>query len=508
MHPDANLAALLWERAASDADANFLIDDRVGISWTFGEAAKAASQLSGKLAPGTTGVMLPNGAPVIVAMFAALARGNTVALLNPALSGLERGNALVDAGVTQLITDRVMIDSLGAPPDLEVLTVESVELLQKPAGSASLLPPVSVVAGEDDAVLIFTSGTTGRAKPAVLTHQRLRDAAMSMALSLKGKPGPYAVAPASIPPNLVAGPIAQTGGLNAIIFALVVGRRLLIMDRFKPARVAELAAAYALDTFVGTPTMLQMLATYDGEFPWPTLRKVISGGAPLTAAVQERFERRFGVPVAQVYGQTETGYIAGYSKEDLAEGRRRVGSVGMAYDGVEIVILDQHGQQVPVGSSGEVVVRTPFSMRGYRGSDSAAGEGDGWVHTGDLGFLDGDGYLYLVGRAKELILCGGFNVYPAEIEQALLSHDSVIEAAAFGIPDERLGEMPVAVVEGSADVDVNVLMEHVRERLAHYKAPREIRLVHELPRTESNKILKRKVRDEWISASIEAVPGA
>lgn len=503
MPHSTNLASLLWDRATVDGDSEFVLDDSTHTSWTYRQMADAAAELAAQLRPGVTGVMLPNGAPMLVAAFAAWIRGNRVALLNSALSPYERDRALVEAGVSQLVTSKAVAAADAQLPGREVLLVDDVPLFE-PGVAPRAHPDVAEVAEGTDAVLIFTSGTTGSAKAARLTHERLIQAAESMAESLKRRPGPYSVASPEVPPNLVAGPLAQTGGVNTLVFALVVGRRLLIIDRFSPARVLDLARQHRLDTFVGTPTMLQMLATFDGDASWPTLRKVISGGAPLTAAVQERFERRFGVDITQVYGQTETGYIAGYSSEDLAAGLRRPGSVGRPYPGVEIVIKDPEGRPVPIGTSGEVVVRTPFSMKGYAAGGSGSGQdadGEGWFATGDLGYLDEDGYLYLVGRSKELILCGGFNVYPAEIEQALLSHDSVLEAAAFGIPDERLGEVPVAAVEARTGTSTDDLISHARTRLAHYKAPREIRIVDELPRTESNKILKRALREEWLRST-------
>ncbi|WP_019873004.1 class I adenylate-forming enzyme family protein [Sporichthya polymorpha] len=509
MPTSINLASLLWDRATADGDSEFVLDDSASTSWSYRQLADAAAALAAQLRPGVTGVMLPNGAPMLVTAFAAWMRGNQVALLNSALSPHERDRAIVEAGITQLVTAKALATGDAQVADAEVLLAEDVPLFE-PGVAASGTPNVAEAPQGTDAVLIFTSGTTGSAKAARLTHERLIQAAESMAQSLKGRPGPYPVAAPEVPPNLVAGPLAQTGGVNTLVFALVVGRRLLIIDRFSPARVLDLARKHRLDTFVGTPTMLQMLATFDGDSTWPSLRKVISGGAPLTAAVQERFERRFGVHITQVYGQTETGYIAGYSTDDVAAGLRRPGSVGRPYPGVEIVIKDPAGRPVPARTSGEVVVRTPFSMKGYAaagadGSNQGA-DAEGWFETGDLGYLDEDGYLYLVGRSKELILCGGFNVYPAEIEQALLSHDSVLEAAAFGIPDERLGEVPVAAVEARTGTSTEELTSYVRTRLAHYKAPREIRIVDELPRTESNKILKRALRDDWLRSEQAGCP--
>ena len=219
------------------------------------------------------------------------------------------------------------------------------------------------------------------------------------------------------------------------------------------------------------------------------VKYVSSGTAPLPVALREEFETRFGVPVLQAYGQTEAfGGVAIESVRDVLAGRRRPHSVGRALPGVEIRIVEA-GRDAPVGEDGEILVRTRSATAAYAGDRSAASPVDegGWLHTGDVGHLDEDGYLYVTGRLKNVIICGGFNVVPEEIEAALVADADVhATAAVLGIADDRLGEVPVAVVESHATSDV--ILERVAQRLAPYKRPRRVFVLASLHRVPNGKV--------------------
>jgi long-chain acyl-CoA synthetase len=218
------------------------------------------------------------------------------------------------------------------------------------------------------------------------------------------------------------------------------------------------------------------------------VRYASSGTAPLPAALREEFEARFGIPVLQAYGQTEAfGGIAIESVKDVLAGKRKPGSVGKPLPGVELRILDPEGRDVEPGGVGELVVRSTSSTTGYIGAAAERPvDGDGWLRTGDQGRTDSDGYLYITGRIKNIVICGGFNIIPEEIEAALAEDDRVRDAVVLGIPDERLGEIPVALIE-SDDDPLNVL-DRVSRRLAPYKRPRRIFVVDPLPRVANGKV--------------------
>jgi long-chain acyl-CoA synthetase len=282
------------------------------------------------------------------------------------------------------------------------------------------------------------------------------------------------------PPNLIANPLSHTAGVVRLLFALYVGRSIVLLRKFDAAAAKAAIDTHGIDNLTINPTMMQMLLH---ELPpgsdLGAVRYVSSGTAPLTTALRESFEARFGVPVLQAYGQTEAfGGIAIENVRDVLAGRRRPGSVGRPLPGVEVRIAE---------GDGEILVRTPTSLLGYVGADAPSPvDAEGWLHTGDLGHVDGDGYLYVTGRSRNVIICGGFNVVPEEVEAALAADDDVRDSAVVGVPDGRLGEVPVALVESSA-CDATIL-ERLAPRLASYKRPRRLFIVPELPRVANGKV--------------------
>lgn len=355
------------------------------------------------------------------------------------------------------------------------------------------------------ACIIFTSGTEGKPKPAVLRHEGLGAATASIARALRGREGPYPIASPGTPPSFICLPLSHTGGLASFVFAFHVGRSVLVARRFTVEGTRRAVAEFGLDSLIVTPTMLHMLAEEE-DLDLGTVKIVQSTGAPLASALQARFEQRFGVPVIQNYGQTETAHVAGWNREDLREGRWRPGSVGRPYEGVEVEIRDDDQVVLPAGEVGEIVVRSEHLMAGYEGrSDRLPG---GWMATGDLGYLDRDGYLFVVDRKREVIICGGFNVYPAELESLVLEHPGVAGVAVIGVPDARLGEAPKAFVvpRQGASVTPAEIVEFTRSRTAHFKALREAELVDELPTLATEKVHRAGLRDQVEAAARATEP--
>jgi long-chain acyl-CoA synthetase len=342
--------------------------------------------------------------------------------------------------------------------------------------------------GSDLAALLYTGGTTGRSKGVALTHASL-DAAGSAAAEAAYEPGRNR--------GLLPLPLAHAYGLLVTVGGLHAKEpgQAVLMRWFDPAGWVALAEEHKVQTSALVPSMIQMLLTQPLEqHDLSSLERVSSGAAPLAPEVQAEFERRIpGVEIREGYGCTETSALI--STQPTV---RRVGSVGTPVPGVEVRIEDADGTVLPAGQDGEICVRGPVLMQGYWKSPEATEQAirDGWLHTGDVGHFDEDGYLYVVDRIKDLIIRGGFNVYPRDIEDVLLAHPSVVGAAAVGRPDPKLGEEVIAFVQlaPGADDSPQSLIAYAREHLGAHKYPREIRFVDSMPLTSVMKLDRKALR--------------
>jgi long-chain acyl-CoA synthetase len=353
--------------------------------------------------------------------------------------------------------------------------------------------PVSGVADRadgDTAIILYTSGTTGTPKGAQLTHGNLRSAT-EIAVDLVDAQ-PDGVTFGALPLFHVFG---LTSGLTS---ATRVGAALTLLPRFDAGKALEMIQRDRVTTFLGVPTMYAAMLHHPdaSSFDTSSLDLCVSGGAAMPVEVLRAFERTFDCKILEGYGLSETCAIASFNRPDI---ERKPGSIGLPVQGVEMRMIDEDGHEVAQGDVGEILIRGPVVMSGYWNRPEATAEAideDGWLHTGDLAKQDEDGYFFIVDRKKELIIRGGFNIYPREIEEVLYEHPAIREVAVVGIPHDSLGEEVGAAValKPGASATAEDVQSFVKERVAAYKYPRRIWFVEQLPKGSTGKVLKREIR--------------
>jgi len=338
-------------------------------------------------------------------------------------------------------------------------------------------------------VILYTSGTTGKPKGAELTHANLgTNCASSAETLLDLQPGDVVLG--ALP---LFHSFGQTCGLNASVRS---GATLTLVPRFDPTKALEVLARDHVSVFEGVPTMYNALLHHPEaeSYDVSSLRVCISGGSAMPVEVMKGFEDKFHCTVLEGYGLSETSPVASFN---LPDRERKPGSIGIPIRGVQMRVVDPDGADVTAGDVGEIAIQGENVMKGYWGNDTATAEAipDGWFRTGDMARQDSDGYFFIVDRKKDLIIRGGYNVYPREIEEVLYEHPAVAEAAVIGIPHDSLGEEVGAAValKKGAEATPEELIAHVKPLVANYKYPRRIWLVEELPKGPTGKILKRDI---------------
>jgi acyl-CoA synthetase (AMP-forming)/AMP-acid ligase II len=361
------------------------------------------------------------------------------------------------------------------------------------------------VASDTPAWLFYTSGTTGRPKGATLSHGNL----LAMVMACLANVTDYRASDIV----LHAAPLTHGAGLYALA-ATARGACHVVPPTppFDPVATLELVGRLraTVVSFV-TPTMVRLLldAAASGTADLRSLRAIVYGGGPMYAEDLRRAQTTFGLILTQIYGLGETPMTVSYLPATVpAREAEQLASVGVAHPSVELRLLDESGLDVPVGEMGEVCVRSAAVMRGYWNDPEATGEvlKDGWLHTGDIGRLDASGYLYLLDRKKDMIVSGGSNIYPREVEEVLIVHPAVASVAVIGTPDRHWGESvhAVVVLEPGASVTAAELIAFCESRIASYKKPRTVEFVSELPVSGVGKVLKRELRERWLTARAEA----
>ena len=493
-----NLGSLLG-RAAADHPGRVALrlDD---FTLTYAQLREAAGRMSALLAahgvqPGDrVGIMLPNVPAFPIAFYGALAADAVVVPMNPLLKSREIAYYLGDSGARVVLAWQAAAGEAAkgaADAGAEAIAVETPDL----AGLLGRLAPALAEPrrrDEDDAVILYTSGTTGRPKGAELTHAGLvRNAELTARTLLKNSTDDVMMG--CLPLFHVFG---LTCGLNASVAA---AGTLTLLPRFDPAKALEIIERDKVTIFEGVPTMYAAILHLPEADPAmaATLRVCVSGGASLPVEILRGFEEKFGCVILEGYGLSETSPVASFNQPDQ---ERKPGSIGTPVEGVQMRLVDDAGQTVPAGEIGEIAIRGHNVMKGYWNKPEATAEAitDGWFRTGDMAKVDSDGYYYIVDRKKDLIIRGGYNVYPREIEEVLHEHPAVAEVAVIGIPHPELGEEVGAAValKPGATATPEELRAFARDKVAAYKYPRRIWLVDSLPKGPTGKILRREVRPE------------
>jgi long-chain acyl-CoA synthetase len=491
-----NLSSVLEQAVARQPGRPAIrMDDLV---LTYGQLHDAAGRAASLLAsvgvePGDrVGLMLPNVPAFPIAFYGALAAGAVVVPMNPLLKSREVAYYLGDSGAKVIFAWHAAAGEAAkgaADAGAQMIAVEEPDLSGPLAGHAPLSPWADAADG-DDAVILYTSGTTGTPKGAQLTHAGLARNAELTARTLLGN-SPDDVMMGCLPLFHVFG---LTCGLNATVTA---GGTLTLLPRFDAGKALEIIYRDGVTIFEGVPTMYAAMLHHPDADPShaASLRVCVSGGAAMPVEVLRGFEAKFGCVILEGYGLSETSPVASFNHPDKV---RKPGSVGTPVEGVEMRLVGDSGATVPSGEVGEIAIRGHNVMKGYWDRPEATAEAipDGWFRTGDLARCDEDGYYFIVDRKKELIIRGGYNVYPREIEEVLHEHPAVAEVAVVGIPHPELGEevgAAVALKPGAAATPEE-LRAFTKERVAAYKYPRHVWLVAELPKGPTGKILRREVR--------------
>jgi long-chain acyl-CoA synthetase len=488
-----NLAELLTDAAAATPERPAIkLDDS---TLSYAELDEASARVAGILhtkgvGPGDrVGLMLPNVPYFGVVYYGILRAGGVVVPMNVLLKEREVAYYLSDPEARLVFAWHELADAAHAGSD----RAQADCLLVEPGDFEALLgrsQPAQTVEreGGDTAVILYTSGTTGTPKGAELTHDNLLRN-VDIAVGLFGM-GEDTVTLGALP---LFHSFGQTCGLNATIRA---GGCLTLIPRFNAISALEIIQRDRATVFEGVPTMYAALLNHPHRerYDTSTLRVCVSGGAAMPVEVMRNFEQAFGCAILEGYGLSETSPVASFNHPDR---ERKPGSIGTPIDGVDMKLVDDEGRELPAGEVGEIVIRGHNVMKGYWRRPDATAEviRGGWFHTGDMARMDEDGYFFIVDRKKDMVIRGGYNVYPREVEEVLYEHPAVREAAVIGVPHPKLGEEVAAAIAlaPGASVGEREIVDFVKGQVAAYKYPRLVWFVEELPKGPTGKILKREI---------------
>jgi long-chain acyl-CoA synthetase len=490
-----NLARILTAAAEQSPDEIAIKLDDTEVS--YGMLDEGSARLAGLLkekdvqAGDRVGVMLPNVPYFPIAYYGVLRAGAIVVPMNVLLKGREVGFYLKDPGAEFMIAwgDFAEAAEEGAEDaGAECILVEPGEF-EKLLAETEPDRDMADRDGEDTAVILYTSGTTGKPKGAELTHSNLLTNCTVAADELGEITDDDRL--------LGALPLFHSFGQTCTLNAGIHGRAMISMiPRFDPDKALEIIARDEITLFQGVPTMYNaMLACESADSAdTSTLRLCMSGGSAMPEEVMRKFEEKFGCKVLEGYGLSETSPVASFNhpNED-----NKAGSIGTPIKGVEMKVVDEDGNEVGQGDVGEIVIKGHNIMKGYWNREDATKEAiqDGWFYSGDMAKVDEDGYFFIVDRKKDLIIRGGYNVYPREIEEVLYEHPAIQEAAVVAVPHEELGEEVGAavVLKEGEQLSADDLKAYAKEQVAAYKYPRHVWFLDELPKGPTGKILKREI---------------
>jgi long-chain acyl-CoA synthetase len=492
-----NLAKFLTDTVERHGDRTALKLDDVEISYS--ALDEASARVAGLLAErgfqvgDRVGIMLPNVPYFPMVYYGVLRAGGVVVPMNPLLKGREVAFYLQDPGAKILFAWH----DFGEAAEAGANEAGADAILVKPGEIENLVgqaePRREIVDRSDDdsAVLLYTSGTTGKPKGAELSHSNLIKNVEVTARTL-AEVNEEDVVLGALP---LFHSFGQTCCMNTCVNA---GACLTLIPRFDPDKALAIIERDRVTIFEGVPTMYTAMLGSEkgGEVDVSSLRLCMSGGSAMPGEIMRQFEEKFGCKILEGYGLSETSPVASFNHPDK---ERKVGSIGTPIEGVEMKVVDDDGNEVPQGEVGEIAIRGHNVMKGYWNRPEATDEvlsEDGWFRTGDMAKVDEDGYFYIVDRKKELIIRGGYNVYPREIEEVLYEHPAIAEAAVVGVPDSEMGEEVGAavVVKSGEHLDADAIKEYCKEQVAAYKYPRKIWFPDELPKGPTGKILKKELK--------------
>jgi fatty-acyl-CoA synthase len=491
------IGSWLTTRAATSAE-NLALVYGEGEKLTYGELGDRAARWAGLftargIVRGDRVAFLGENQPAFVEVLFGAARVGVVFVpVNTRLAAPEVAHILADSGAKLLVHDeRVAAVATEAAGELSRIVVGS----EADAALAAVEPaPETPGVGLDDpAAILYTSGTTGRPKGAVLTHGNLTWNSLNTLIDADI---------VSTDVALVISPLFHAASLGMGLLPVLLKGGTVVLERaFDAGRALRIIEQQGVTMLSGVPTTYQFMAEHPdwASADLSTLAKLTCGGSPVPTRVLEAFEAR-GLSFSQGYGMTETSPGATYLPATRT--RAKMGSAGQPHFFTEVRVVDENGESLEPGEIGEIQVRGPNVTPGYHGNPEATAEAftlDGWFRTGDLGSFDDDGYLFVADRLKDMIISGGENIYPAEVEDLILGLEEVTGAAVIGIPDERWGETPWAVVtlRPGAELTTEQLAEHLNGRIARYKIPKNVVVVDELPRTASGKVKKLDLRQRF-----------
>jgi len=495
-----NLGTILQASAQARPDHVAIRHDARAISYReLDRAARgvaAALRARGVERGDRVALLVPNVPEFTIAYYGILYAGGTVVPINVLAAAPEVTYFLQDAGAKLLIAHPLFADSAkkgardaGAPVVWTTGDGDADESLPAMARTAPL-DALAQTAATDTAVILYTSGTTGKPKGAELTHANLL---LNCAVVL-----PRLLPIDASMTAMATLPLFHSFGQTCIQNATIaVGGTFTLLPRFTPEAAFEILVRDRVTLFAGVPTMYFALLNHPGgeKFDLSSLRFCLTGGAPMPVEVMKAFEARYPVTILEGFGLSETSPVASFTVPGKP---RKPGSIGYPVWGVEMAIVDDADRPLPDGERGEIVIRGHNVMKGYWQRPDATKEAlkNGWFHSGDIGVRDADGCFFIVDRKKDMILRGGFNVYPREVEEVLYAHPAVVEAAVVGVAHDSHGEEVKAVValRAGASATPEELIAFCKERLAAYKYPRTVEIVDALPKGPTGKILKRELR--------------
>ncbi|MFJ9007944.1 long-chain-fatty-acid--CoA ligase [Streptomyces canus] len=496
--PPHDILTAVRHWATADPDAVAVRHD--GQEWTRREFADRIGSVAGALhglgvAAGDRVAFVDHNHPACLELALGCAwLGAVFVPINARLTSTEIGYIVNDATATVLFTGRVEMPEPDSLP--QVRRIIALDSAYEPLLADAPTVAARRVAPEDAFLQLYTSGTTGFPKGAVLTQANV--AAVSRAVTQVNGMAQHSV-------SLVAMPLFHVGALSQALLSLYAGATVVVVRDARPDALLDIMERQRVThTLLVPPVLAAMVALPDARArDLSSFVGLTYGAAPMPVPLIERCRDTFNADLHQMYGCTETtGALTMLGAAEHRDLRHpgRLASAGLPLPGVELRIVDpETGKDLPVGEVGEVWVRAPHVMAGYwrrPEADDEALAGDGWLRTGDAGYIDDDSYLYMVDRVKDMIVSGGENIYPAEIERVLTEHPAVADAAVVGIPDTQWGEVGKAyVVPVSAGLDVDALVAHCRTHLAGFKCPKSFELVETLPRNATGKVLRRRLRE-------------